>query len=217
MFYVYLVCFLIGGTLLVGQFLLMLLGLGHDHDIGGHDFHDVGGHDFHGDAHDAHDAQDAHDAHDGHDHHTGHDAYMVWFASVLTFRTLVAALTFFGVAGLAANAQSEESPFRNLAIAVAAGLGALLLVAYLMKSLSRLKSDGTARIDRAVGQSGTVYLTIPAQKAGVGKVQVNVQNRTMEYQAVTPNAELPTGVKIVVVRVINSDTVEVAPATESGV
>jgi hypothetical protein len=39
----------------------------------------------------------------------------------------------------------------------------------------------------------------------------------MEYQAITPHAELPTGVKIVVVGVINSDTVEVAPATPSGV
>jgi hypothetical protein len=214
MFYVYLVCFLIGATLLVGQFLLGLLGLGHDHDLGGHDFHGPDAHDFHGDAHDAHDAQDTHD---GHDHHASHDAYVAWFASVLTFRTLVAALAFFGVAGLAANAQSEESTARNLAVAVAAGLGAMLLVAYLMKALYRLRSDGTARIDHAVGQNGTVYLTIPGQKGGLGKVHVNVQNRTMEYQALTPHAELPTGAKVVVVGIVNSDTVEVAPATPSGV
>jgi hypothetical protein len=206
MYYVYLTCFLVAGTLMVGQFLLGLLGLGHEHDVGGHDGYDAGGHDVHAEGHDAHDA-----------HHEAHDSYVVWFASMLTFRTLVAAVTFFGLVGLAAASQWPERDGLNLAVAVAAGVGALLLVGSLMRALNSLKADGTVRIDRAVGSSGTVYLTVPGQKAGVGKVQVNVQNRTMEYQAVTPNAELPTGAKIVVVNVINSDTVEVVPVTTSGV
>jgi hypothetical protein len=82
----------------------------------------------------------------------------------------------------------------------------------MMRGLHRLKSDGTARIERAVGQNGTVYLRIPAHKAGVGKVLVNVQNRTMEYQAMTNADELLTGAPVVVVHVLGPETVEVAPA-----
>lgn len=192
---VYLTCALAGGTLLVCQFVLGLLGLGDHHDAAGdHDVHDAGGHDTHG----------------GHDDHDTHNA---WFVSVLTVRSLVAALTFFGLAGLAATVNFNQEPPLSLAIALAAAGVALFGVAYLMRALHRLKADGTVRIERAVGQSGTVYLTIPGQRAGVGKVTLTVQNRTLEYQAVTPHQQLLTGSKIVVTAVLGPDTVEVVLAS----
>ena len=49
----------------------------------------------------------------------------------------------------------------------------------------------------------------------MGKVHINVQNRTLEYHAVTSQEQLPTGAKIVVVGIVSADTVEVAFAHES--
>jgi hypothetical protein len=197
---IYLICAVVGGTLLLCQFLLSLIGVGdHGDTDAGHDFHDAGG----GDHHDA---------------HADHAAHASWFIGVLTFRSLVAALTFFGLAGLTATVNFQQAPPLALAIALAAGIGALFGVAYLMHMLHQLKADGTVRIERALGQKGTVYLNIPGQKGGVGKVTLNLQNRTVEYQAVTPNEPLPTGAKIVVTAVLGPDTVEVIPAiTDSGV
>ena len=190
---IYLTCAIVGGTLLLGQFLLGLVGFGDHHDAGGdHDFHDTGGHDTHGE-------------------HGDHDTQHSWFVGVLTVRSVVAALTFFGLAGLASTVNFQHEPPLSLAFAVAAGAGALFGVAYLMRTLHRLRSDGTVRIERAVGRSGTVYLTIPGEKAGVGKVTLNLQNRTVEYQALTPHQQLPTGSKVVVTAVLGPDTVEVAP------
>jgi hypothetical protein len=83
-----------------------------------------------------------------------------------------------------------------------------------MRTLHRLKADGTVRIERAVGQPGTVYLSIPGQKAGMGKVTLRLQNRTVECQAVTPNQPLATGSKIVVTAVLGPDTVEVVTADQ---
>jgi hypothetical protein len=80
-----------------------------------------------------------------------------------------------------------------------------------MNSLHKLKADGTIHIERAVGTTGTVYLRIPGQKAGTGKVTLKLQNRTVEYQAITAHDELPTGAKIVVLGVVSPDTVEVGP------
>ena len=193
----YLICFLIGGTLMVGQFLLSLLGLGHLHDVDlGHGDHDFGDHADHAD----------------------HEGEGSWFTGMLTFRTLVAGLTFFGLAGLAGLRQWGPDLWPvTLAVAVAAGGGALMMVGSIMRWLRRQTASGTVHIDRAVGQPATVYLTVPGKKAGVGKVTVCVQNRTMEYQAVTPDQELPTGAKVVVVSVVNGDTVEVVPTTDSGV
>ena len=191
---VYLTCAIAGGTLLACQLLLGVLGLGDHHDAAGdHDLHDAGGHDAHG----------------GH----GHDNHHSWLVGVLTFRSLVAALTFFGLAGLAATVNFNQEPPLSLAIALVAGVGALFGVAWLMRSLHRLKSDGTVRIERAVGQNGTVYLTIPGQKGGVGKVTLSLQNRTVEYQAITSHQQLPTGSKVVVTAVLGPDTVEVVPAS----
>jgi hypothetical protein len=190
----YTICAVIGGTLLVCQFLLSMLGMGHHHDLGGG--HDVGDHG--GDVHDTH-----------------HETHATAFARLLTFRTVVAAVAFFGLGGRAA----EEAGFdaaQTLALAIAAGAGALFLVAWMMRSLGRLQADGSVRIGRAVGRTGTVYLPIPGQKAGTGKVLLNLQNRTMEYQAVTAGDALDTGSKVVVVAVVGSDTVEVtlAPTAE---
>ena len=189
---VYLICAVLGGTLLVCQFAMTLIGVGDHHDVGGHD----------GDVHDP--------AHAG----TDHDHDTSWLVGIITFRTLVAALTFFGLAGMAASANKLAPPV-TLAVALGAGSGAMYAVAMLMRALHNLRAEGTARIERAMGLAGTVYLSIPAQKAGTGKVQLNLQNRTVEYRAITPDHELPTGSKVVVVGIIGPDTVEVVSATES--
>jgi hypothetical protein len=197
----FLVCAIVGGTLLICQFALGLLGFGH-HDVGGHDIH----------------VEAPHDADHGHDHDADHDHGHSWFVGVLTFRAVVAALTFFGLAGMAATSRGLE-PLPSLGVALAAGAGALALVAFLMRSMARLRAEGNVRIDRAVGHTGTVYLSIPGHKAGAGKVHLKLQNRIVEYQAITALDELPTGSLVVVVSIAGPGTVEVAAVTsqESGV
>jgi hypothetical protein len=205
---IFLICAIVGGTLLVCQFVLGLLGFGHHEVGGGHDFQADAPHDF---GHDAgHDAAHAHDSDQAHDHDHSH-AYTAWLTGVLTFRAIVAALTFFGLAGMAAITSGlEPQPQVSLLIASAAGLGALFLVAFVMRMLARLRSEGTVRIERAVGATGTVYLSIPGHRTGMGKVQLKLQNRIVEYQAITALDELPTGSLVVVVAVTGPGTVEVA-------
>jgi hypothetical protein len=198
----YLVCAALGGTLIVCQFVMGLLGFGDHHEFGGgdHDLgvdHEIGGHDGHHDA--------------------AHDSGQSFFVGLLTFRTIAAAITFFGLGGwLALSREGLNTPLLSLGVALAFGGGALFLVAWLMRSLAKLQAEGTVRIERSVGKQGTVYLPVPAQKAGVGKVHLNLQNRTVEYQAVTAKDQLPSGSKIVVVGVVSPDTVEVARAGDTG-
>lgn len=196
-------CAIIGGTVIVCQFLLTLFGLGGDHDTGGHDVggHDIGGHDV------GHDV--AHDPHHG----PGHTSTN-WLFGVLTLRTIVAGLAFFGLTGLILMKGGVDETF-TLVGAIAAGLAALVLVSWLMRSLGKLNVDGTITIDRALGATGTVYLSIPGHKAGSGKVHVSINNRLVEYKAITTQEDLPTGAKVVVVGIVSSDTVEVNPVSIS--
>lgn len=194
---VYFVCAVAGGSILVLQVILIVIG-GHfdSGDVDGHVDVGGGGGDLHHDV----------PAHDG-----AHDAQQVAFLKVLTFKTLVAFLTFFGLAGLACGtAGFNIAP--TFFVAVGAGTLALYLVAYLMSALYRLQSEGNVDLANAVGQKGKAYLRIPAQSSGSGKVTLVIQGRSMECRAMTPGPEIPTGAEVRVVGIVDDGTLEVVPA-----
>ena len=200
--FVYLISAVIGGTLLVCQFLLALFGLGHG---GGDVGHHLGG-DFHGDAHVGGDVH----GHGMGESHAGdqHPDSTQQFA-LLSFRTLVAAGTFFGVTGLTTlNAGLPATT--TLVLALAAGTFALYGMYWLLGLIAALGSSGNEHIGNAIGLAATVYVPIPATGKGLGKVQLSMQNRIVEYQAVTDDAEpLKTGETVEVVGIKNSDTLAV--------
>lgn len=222
MYTLFLICAAFGGTFLVLQAVMTAIGLGGDalntdiggdvgHDFGGDIHADTGG-GFHGDAGAHGDAGGPADAaHDGQDHHHGsatHGSSKLF--AMLTFRGMVAAIAFFGLSGLAAQAAALPDP-TVLLVAVACGVVAMYAVYWLMQTLASLEAEGTVRIGRALGEPATVYLRIPSARSGAGKIQINLQNRTMEYEAVTEGDALPAGARVTVVGVVNPDTVEVRP------
>ncbi len=193
MFYVFLFCAVIGGTVFVFQFLLAVLGMGTD-DL-----------DFGDDIPDDVDLDVADDV-----HHSS-----TWLFGVISFRTVVAALTFFGLTGMAA-LQSGVGSSLSAIIAVGCGFAAMWSVHWLMQKLYQLRHDGTMRIERSLGKHATVYVPIPANQEGCGKIQIRLQNRIAEYAAMTSEAEkLPTGAKVVVVDIISPTTLAVEPLRES--
>jgi membrane protein implicated in regulation of membrane protease activity len=180
---VYQICALVGGTILVLQTLLMVFGGVGDHDVG-HGEGDLSGHDV------------------GHVHEGM--AELKW----ISLKTIVSALTFFGLAGLASE-KSGLTPFLGLVIAVVAGGTAIFLVAFLMASLARLQSKGNLDIKNAVGHTGRVYLRIPGSRKAPGKVTVDVQGRSIELEATTAGPEIPTGTTVRVVGLTDADTLDV--------
>lgn len=176
----YLICAVAGGGILLLQTLLAALG-GHAHaDVGAPDGLDS--------------IADAHDS----------------FLKLISFKAIVAFITFFGLTGLAGR-RAAWSDWWTLAIAIAAGLVALWTVAWLMSLLAQLQSRGNVSLDNAVGQEAKVYLPIPGHHGGNGKVLVTVQGRTVESPARTDGPTLETGALAVVVAV-HDDVLEVRRA-----
>jgi membrane protein implicated in regulation of membrane protease activity len=199
----FLVAAVAGGTVLVCQFLLTLLGMGHD---GGGIGHHMGG-DFHGDAHMGGDFHDGHSG-VGHTDANEHTSTSRVF-SVVSFRTIVAAAAFFGVSGQAA-LSAGYAPSTSFILAMIVGAFAMYGMYWLMRLIAGLNSSGNERIGNAVGRQATVYLRIPAKRSGVGKVQLSMQNRIVEYQAFTDDTEtLQAGESVEVVDVAGGDTVYV--------
>jgi membrane protein implicated in regulation of membrane protease activity len=135
----------------------------------------------------------------------GHDGPL----HLLSIRALAAGLAFFGLAGMWVQATGGDL-WRALAVAAAVGGAATAAVALAMRQMLRLESDGTVRLEQAVGTPATVYLGIPGGTAP-GKVHVTIGGRTVECQAVSQHP-LATGTPVVVVDVLGPGTLEVAPS-----
>lgn len=151
---------------------------------------------------------DAH-AHGG-DGHGGHEA-LSHGLHLFSVRSLTAGLALFGTVGWFA----QRDGFPTLVafpVALTAGLLAMLGVSLALRSMTRLESDGTLRLENALGLDGTVHLSVPERDAGAGKIMLTVQGRLVELPAVTSGPGLPTGAPVTVVDVRESGVVEVRAA-----
>lgn len=105
---------------------------------------------------------------------------------------------------------NEQIAAKALLMVIAFAVGALMVFVVMMifKGLSKMQQSGNIDVYRsAVGCSGKVYLTIPGERKGVGKVQININNSIREYDALTDSEDdLKTGASIKVTEVIDAST-----------
>jgi hypothetical protein len=128
----------------------------------------------------------------------------------LTLKNLIAFFTIFGWTGIIC-IKGGLNPGVSVAISVLAGLIMMTIMASLMYFMGKLTQSGSLNIRNAVGKTCTVYLTIPANMGGLGKVQIQVQGfQTLD--AMTDHDEkIPTGSIVVVKDVINNEYLLVKP------
>ncbi len=150
-------------------------------------------------------------SHDGIGGDAGHHDAHFW--GVFSLRAIVAGVTAFGLGGLLAKSMGATT-IVSAPTAIASFFAAAFLVAILLRMMSKLSADGTTQIQNAVGQNAVVYVSIPGDKNGVGKVHLELQHRTIEIEAVTYGNALETGMRVIVTSVIGTNMVEVIAAPE---
>ncbi|MCK5945508.1 MAG: NfeD family protein [Planctomycetes bacterium] len=128
----------------------------------------------------------------------------------LSLKTVIAFVTFFGIAGMAST-RAELTATPTLVIAITAGVVAFLMVGYVMQMLHSLQSKGNVRLEQAIGHTAKVELRIPATQAGTGKVQVIVGGRMVSRKAVTSGEAIPTGAEVRIDAMHSPDTFQVTP------
>lgn len=74
-------------------------------------------------------------------------------------------------------------------VSVVAGLAAYFIVWALIRLVLKLQEDGTLNYASAIGQTATVYVSIPASRSGRGKITLVLQGRYTELDAVTDETE----------------------------
>ena len=139
------------------------------------------------------------------------DATVDGGTNLYTFRNLVNFCLGFGWSAILLQERIQSVPWLII-VSVLVGVALVALVMYLFKWLSSMQQSGNINLYKAaVGCNGSVYLTIPGQRAGEGKVQLSINNSVREYSAVTDGDTLRTGAQIRVVEVLSPDTVLVEP------
>lgn len=183
---------IIGGLLFVLRLLLMLFGGALGGDLDGHG---LGGHDGMTDV----------QTPDGDP--MGHAGESDVSFRMLSFQGIAAFFMMFGLAGLTLLSTELHQAWVILG-SMAIGVFAMWSVSQLYRLAFRLQSEGNIRIESAVGQTGRVYLRIPAE--GTGQVQVSVQGSLREFDAVSAdNSPIASGVYVQVEAVLDVHTLVV--------
>ena len=127
--------------------------------------------------------------------------------NLYTFRNLVNFLLGMSWTAILLNEQIKSKALLML-IAFAVGAAIVFAVMMMFKGLSKMQQSGNINVfESAVGCSGKVYLTVPGERKGQGKVQININNSVREYDALTDSEDdLKTGTSIQVTEVLDAST-----------
>jgi len=131
--------------------------------------------------------------------------------NLLTFRNFVNFCLGFGWTAVLL---SEKISSMGVLMVVSIIVGVLLVAAvmWLFKWLTGMQQNGNIDVHKtAAGCEGKVYLTIPAERKGEGKVQITINDAIREYDAVTDGDEIKTGTSIKVIEALNDYTLLVEP------
>lgn len=118
---------------------------------------------------------------------------------LFSFRGIIAFLTVLGWVGILGVRLEWSVPVIVIS-SLLSGFVAMVAIALLFRLIFALQADGTEDLQHALGVAGTVYLRIPPSREGRGKVNIMLDGRLVEKDAVTDEAEmLNYGEQIVVI------------------
>lgn len=122
----------------------------------------------------------------------------------ISLKNLIAFFTVFGWAGIACiNAGLEN--WITILISTVSGTLMMVVMAAIVYFMGKLAESGTLNLSNAIGKVGSVYLTIPAKRNGMGKVQIKVQGLQTLDALTDDDEDLKTGSIIEVVEIINNE------------
>ena len=129
---------------------------------------------------------------------------------LFTIRNMVNFLLGVGWGGVCLSGVIEN---RFLLAVAAIFCGCIMVGAFIImyKQLMKLEGHGSYRIEESVGQVCEVYLRIPGQRSGSGKVQISFQGSVQELPAQTEGDAISSGTKVRVTQVVDKALLIVAP------
>lgn len=134
----------------------------------------------------------------------GHDSGDAPF-ELFTLRNLINFLLGFSWTGIAFYNRFEN---KSILIGLASIIGILFIVLFffLIRQILKLSEDNTFKLTDTIGKTAEVYLPIPENKSGKGKIQISVKGSVHELDAMTTNEDKISSNTMVKVIAIENQT-----------
>ncbi len=135
--------------------------------------------------------------------------------SIFTVKSITAFFAVGSWAGLlTCSLAPAELHWLSVIIALIAGAAAMATVVFLLRALAKMQCNGIVQTEKLVGMRATVYVSVPANRSGRGKITLNAQGKFMELDAVTDGEKLVTDEMVEITAVENECTVVKRCVTE---
>ncbi|MBR0502166.1 MAG: NfeD family protein [Paludibacteraceae bacterium] len=130
------------------------------------------------------------------------------FSDLLSMRNAINFLLGLGWSGVCFYNRISNGFILGL-VSIIFGLAFVAIFIYVFKKMMKLESNGAFDINTAIGKTCDVYLRIPANRAGTGKVQISFNGSVQELDALTDGEMIPSGSKVTVVEILNNKILRV--------
>lgn len=125
----------------------------------------------------------------------------------LTLQTIVTFLAVFGWVSIISISSGLPAAL-GLGIGAVCGILMMLVVAKIVQMSRKLAENGAINLKRAIGETASVYVTVPPKNGGTGKITMQLQGRFCEFDAVNSgDTELTTGSQVLVTDVLGDTLV----------
>lgn len=149
-----------------------------------------------------------HDHSVDHDHAGGdhsHDGDHATHHQFFSLRNLTNFMLGFGWAGI--SLYSALPAVLLVPTAFIVGIAFVMMYFVIIRQLMKLSEDNTFKIANTIGKIGEVYLTIPENHSGTGKILISAGGSVHEIDAMTESGRIASGTIVQVVRVESDNTV----------
>jgi len=123
---------------------------------------------------------------------------------IFSLSTIASFLMGFGWAGLIGFTALDLSVTVSALLGLGGGAALVWLITILLKAVYDLQSSGNVSIEQAMGHEGNVYVTVPGDGSGRGRVRVIISETEKIYDAVTEGEALERNARVRVAAV-NAD------------
>jgi hypothetical protein len=113
-------------------------------------------------------------------------------SQLFSIRNLINFLLGFSWSGISLY-DTIETPWILNVVAVIIGLSFVSVFFLVMRQVQKLAENNSFSYKQTIGVNAEVYLTIPGEKAGKGKVSMNIKGSHRELDAITEGETIETG------------------------
>ncbi len=120
---------------------------------------------------------------------------------IFSIRSIIAFFTFFSWGGILI-LNAGMSIYLAVLVGLGFGLTAMFFVAWVLFKVANLTEVGTEDLSLAIGQTGEVYIPIPRERTGKGRIQIIISQGIKELDAITDDTRIATGEKVTVLDIL---------------